>query len=71
VDAAEVVEADNEVIAGGAPGAALIVKSTIFDTSVVVVLLMFVPVVAEPGICTATWTVPAVARFEAGTGAVS
>ena len=38
VDAAEVVDADSEVIAGGGPGAGLIVKRTIFDTSVVVVL---------------------------------
>jgi len=58
-------------IAGGVPGAAPIVKSTTFDISVVVVLLMFVPDVAEPGICTATCTVPAVERSEAGTGAVS
>lgn len=39
VEAAEVVEADNEAINGEGPGAVLIVKRTIFDTSVVVVLL--------------------------------
>jgi hypothetical protein len=43
VEAAEVVAADSEVIAGGVPGAAPIVKRTMFDTSVVVVVLMFVP----------------------------
>jgi hypothetical protein len=35
--------ADSEVIAGGVPAAAPIVKRTMFDTSVVVVLLTFVP----------------------------
>ena len=60
-----------DAIAGGVPGAAPIVKRTMFDTSVVVVLLTFVPDEAEPGICTATCTVPAVARSEAGTGAVN
>ena len=65
------MDAESEVIVGAAPGAALIEKKTIFDTSVVVVLLMFdVAEVAEPGIWTATCTVPAVAMFEAGTGAV-
>jgi hypothetical protein len=39
VEAAEVVDADSEVIAGGVPGVAPIVKRTMFDTSVVVVLL--------------------------------
>lgn len=39
VEAAKVVEADSEVIDGDGPGAVLIVKRTIFDTSVVVVLL--------------------------------
>jgi len=38
VEAAEVVDADSEAIAGGVPGAGLIVKRTTFDTSVVVVL---------------------------------
>jgi hypothetical protein len=41
VEAAEVVDADTEVIAGGVPGAALIVKRTTFDISVVVVLLEY------------------------------
>lgn len=72
VEAAEVVDADSEAMAGGVPGAAPIVKRTMFDTSVVVVLLTFdVGEEAEPGICTATFTVPVVARSEAGTGAVS
>jgi hypothetical protein len=62
---------ERDAIAGGVPGAAPIVKRTMFDTSVVVVLLMFVPDEAEPGICTATCTVPAVVRSEAGTGAVN
>ena len=39
VEAAKVVEADSEVIDGNGPGAVLIVKRTILDTSVVVVLL--------------------------------
>jgi hypothetical protein len=38
VEAAEVVDAESEVIAGGVPGAAPIVKRTMFDTSVVAVL---------------------------------
>jgi len=72
VEAAEVVDANSEVIAGGVPGAGPIVKRTTLDTSVVVVLLTFdVPDRAEPGICTATCTVPAVVMSEAGTGAVS
>jgi hypothetical protein len=41
VDAAEVVEAEREVISGYRPGAALIVKRTTFDISVVLVLLTF------------------------------
>jgi hypothetical protein len=72
VDAADVVEAESEVTAGGVPSGAPIWKSTMFDTSVVVVLFTLdVAVDADPGICTATLTVPAVARSEAGTGAVS
>jgi hypothetical protein len=71
LDGANVVDAESEVIAGGVPGAAPIVKWTTLDISVVVVLLMFVPDEADPGICTATFTVPVVARSEAGTGAVS
>lgn len=63
---------EREAIAGGVPAAAPIEKRTMFDTSVVVVLLTFdVGEEAEPGIWTATCTVPAVARSEAGTGAVS
>lgn len=55
VEAAEVVEADSDEIAGDAPGAAATVKSTTFEISVVVVLLTFeVADEAEPGICTAT-----------------
>lgn len=41
VEAAEVVDAESEVITGGFPGVVLIVKRTIFDTSVVVVLFTF------------------------------
>jgi hypothetical protein len=67
----EGADANSEVIAGGVPSAGPIVKWTTLDISVVVVLLTFVPDVAEPGICTATFIVPAVARSEAGTGAVS
>jgi hypothetical protein len=72
VEAVEVVDAETEVMAGGVPGGAPIVKRTRFEISVVVVLLMFeVADCAEPGICTAICTVPAVVRREAGTGAVS
>ena len=42
VEAAEVVDAESEVMAGGVPGAAPIVKRTMFDISVVVVLLIVV-----------------------------
>lgn len=41
VEADEVVDAERDVIAGGVPGAALIVNRTMFEISVVVVLLMF------------------------------
>jgi hypothetical protein len=41
VEAAEVVDADREVITGADPDGAPIVKRTTFDTSVVVVLLTF------------------------------
>lgn len=72
VEAAEVVLADNEVIAGGVPGGVPIVKRTTSDISVVVVLFTFcVADCAEPGICTAICTVPGVVSKEAGTGAVS
>jgi len=67
----EVVDDESEVTAGGVPGVALIVKGTTLDTSVVVVLLTLVPDEAEPGIWTATFTVPAVVRSEAGTTAVN
>jgi hypothetical protein len=51
VEAAEVVDADSEVIAGGLPWGGPIVKSTTFDTSVVVVLYTFcVADCADPGI---------------------
>jgi hypothetical protein len=72
VEAADVVDAERDVIAGGVPGAAPIVKRTMFEIAVVVVLLMFcVGETAEPGISMATCTVPVVARSEAGTGAVN
>jgi hypothetical protein len=72
VDAAEVVDAESELMAGGVPDGDPIVKRTTLEISVVVVLFTFeVAEVAEPGICTATWTVPAVVTSEAGTGAVS
>jgi hypothetical protein len=64
-------EGEMDPIDGTAADAELIVKRTILDTSVVVVLLMLVPDVAEPGICTASCTVPGVVRSEAGTGAVN
>jgi len=71
-EAADVVDAESDVTAGGLPAGAPIWKSTTFETSVVVVLFTLdVAEVAEPGICTAICTVPAVARSEAGTGAVS
>lgn len=41
VEAAEVVDADSEVIAGGVAGVAPIVKRTTFDTTVVTVAYMF------------------------------
>ena len=66
------MDADSEVIDGGVGGVGLIVKRTTFDISVVVVLLTFcVADCAEPGICTATCTVPAVAKSVSGTGAVN
>jgi hypothetical protein len=71
VEAAFVVDAETEVTVGGVPGTLLTVKRTIFDISVVVVLLTVVGDWAEPGICTDTCAVPAVAMFAAGTGAVS
>lgn len=66
------MDAESEVSAGGVPGAVPIVKRTTFEISVVVVLFTLdVADCAEPGICTATFTVPAAARSVAGTGAVS
>ena len=63
---------DSEAIDAGDPGVAPILKRTTLDISVVVVLETFcVADWAEPGICTAIWTVPAVVRSDAGTGAVS
>ena len=60
-----------EVIEGGAPGGVVIENRTRFDIAVVVVLLIFVPLVADPGISTATCTVPGVVSNFAGTRAVS
>ena len=72
VEACDVVEAESEVTAGPGPGVLVIVKRTIFEISVVVVALVLeVPDWAEPGTSMATCTVPAAARYVAGTGAVS
>jgi hypothetical protein len=72
VDAADVVDAERELIAGGIPAGGPMVKRTMLDISVVVVLFTFdVAEEADPGICTDTLTVPAVVTSEAGTGAVS
>jgi hypothetical protein len=63
---------DSVVSDGGVPGAAVIENSTMLETSVVVVLFTLdVPDWAEPGICTATCTLPVDVRSEAGTGAVN
>jgi hypothetical protein len=43
VEAAEVVDAESDVIAGGVPSAGPIVKRTMLETSVVVVLLTLDP----------------------------
>ena len=46
---------ESDAMEGGVPGAALIVKSMMFDTAVVTVVLVFcVGDCAEPGISTAT-----------------
>jgi hypothetical protein len=67
-----VVDAERELMAGGVPAGGPMVKRTMLDISVVVVLFTFeVAEEAEPGICTATCTVPAVVTSEAGTGAVN
>ena len=72
VEACEEVDAESDVTAGAGPGGAAIVKKTTLEISVVFVLYTFdVGEAAEPGICTATCTVPAVVRSEAGTGAVN
>lgn len=72
VEAPEVVDAESDVSAGEVAGTVEMVNSTTFETSLVVVALIFcVGDCAEPGIRTDTCTVPAVARFDAGTGAVS
>lgn len=72
VEAVEVVDAEIVVTVGAGPGAVDIAKYTTFDISVVVVAPVFeVPETAEPGICTATCTVPALVIKEAGTGAVN
>jgi hypothetical protein len=61
-----------DVMEGGVPGAALIVKSITLDTAVVTVVPTFcVGDCAEPGISTATWTVPVLVKSDAGTGAVN
>lgn len=57
------MDAETDVMAGGVPGVAPIVKRTKLDISVVVVLFTFeVADCAEPGICIAIFTVPAVVR---------
>lgn len=72
VDAREVVDVETEVIAGGVPGSAPIVKNTTSEISVVVVLYTFcVADCAEPGIRTAICMVPGLVSNAAGTGAVS
>jgi hypothetical protein len=51
VEGSEVVDAESEVITGRAPGVAIIVKFTTFETSVVVVAVVpEAPETAEPGI---------------------
>lgn len=63
---------ESDVMEGGVPSAALIVKGIMFDTAVVTVVLTFcVGDCAEPGISTATCTTPVLVRSEAGTGAVN
>ena len=72
VDESEVEGAETDVITGAGPAAAPILKLTMFETSVVVVAVVLEdPETAEPGIWTATRTVPALVKFEAGTIAVS
>lgn len=69
------VDAETDEITGSGPGAGLILKNTMFDTSVVfaefgVLFMLAVPETAEPGIWTDTCTCPGVATSEAGTTAV-
>lgn len=72
VDGIELDGAERDATVGSGPAAALIVKRTMFDTSVVVVALVLeVAATAEPGIWTATFTVPGAAISEAGTVAVN
>ncbi len=60
------------VIVGGEGGEAFIVKRTILESSVVPEAKEFdVPETDEPGICTTTCTVPALAMFDLGTVAVN
>ena len=60
------------VMVAGGPGEALIVKRTMLESSVVPEAIEFdVPETDEPGICTTTCTVPALAMFDAGTVAVN
>jgi len=60
------------VIVGGEPGEALIVKRTMLESSVVPEAKEFdEPETDEPGTCTTTCTVPALAMFDAGTVAVN
>lgn len=71
-DGSELDGAERDVTVGGGPGAGLIVKRTMLDTSVVVVACVLeAPATAEPGIWMATCTVPGVVKFDAGTVAVS
>ena len=66
------MDADSDVTVGAGPGGGETVKKTTLEISVVVVLyILEVADVAEPGICTATCTVPGVVTSEAGTGAVN
>lgn len=64
--------AERDPTVGRGPGAALIVKGTKSDISVVLVALVpEAPETAEPGIWMATCTLPGVAKYDAGTVAVT